>query len=222
MKRFLPIFGILLVAALTLGSGLVHGWMSNRWGLPEDLLALGEKLDDIPEQCGNWRLESSGELSETEIKMLECAGFSVRTYVNTATGARVQMALIVGPAMPISLHRAEICWNTKGHVIHQKRKRVTVEDTQGTDQEFYRLTFQTNDLARRLVRVYYGWSDGSGWSEQTESRLSRTRRPYLYKIEVAGQLPPGADPNKTDPCRDFLQEFLPAAQPHLVSPTATP
>jgi hypothetical protein len=216
MKRYLPAFGIALAAGLTLASGLIHGRMSNRWGLPQDLLAIGEKLQGVPESFGDWHLESSAELRDVEIEVLECAGSLIRTYVNRATGDRVQMALIVGPSMPISLHTAEICWDSRGHKIRDQRQRVTVPDAAGSDQEFWALTFQTNDINENLVRVYYGWSDGSGWSEENERRLNLTRRSHLYKIEVVSFLPPGTDLLTKDPCREFLREFVPEVSRYLV------
>ena len=215
MRQFLPALGVLLVVALTLLSGIIHGQMSRRWGLPEDLVAIGAKLQEIPESFGNWQLESSGELSDSEIKMLECAGYIVRTYVNQATGETVNMALIVGPSMPISLHRAEICWNSRGHTIRDQRQQVIVRDSDHLDQQFWALTFQTNDINKDLVRVYYGWSDGRRWSEHNERRLSLTHRPYLYKIEVVSRLRPGTTWQTSDPCRDFLQDFIPVAKPCL-------
>ena len=217
MKRYLPAFGVVVAAGLTLASGLIHGRMSNRWGLPQDLLAIGEKLQGVPESFGDWHLESSGELSDIEVEVLECAGSVVRTYVNRATGDRVQMALLVGPSMPMSLHTAEICWGSRGYQTRDQRQRVTVPDAEGSDQEFWALTFQTNDVTENLVRVYYGWSDGSGWSEKNERRLSLTRRSHLYKIDVVSTLPPGTDLLTKDPCREFLKEFVPEVSRYLVS-----
>jgi len=221
MNRFALVLAVLLVAVLTLASGLVHGWMSNRWGLPEDLVALGNKLQDIPDQFGDWRLESSGDLSDTEIEMLECAGYIVRTYVNRVTGDKANVALLVGPSMPISLHRPGICWDSRGHKVLEKERRVTVRDSEGSDQEFWAMTFQKNDLNKGLVRDYYGWSDGGPWSYETERRLSLTRRPYLYKIEVVSPLPPHANPATNDPCRRFLEQFVPVAKPYMVQPSGT-
>ena len=216
MKRFFPTFGIVLAAGLTLASGLIHGRMSNRWGLPEDLLAIGEKLQGIPDSFpgtgGDWQLESSGELSDGEIEVLECAGHVVRTYVHRETGDKVNMALLVGPAMPISLHTAEICWDAMGHTILGERQRVKVLDSGGSDQEFWALTFQTNDIKRDEVRVYYGWSDGNRWSEQTERRLSLTRRRHLYKIEVVSR---GTEAD--DSCQRFLRDFAPVAARYLAA-----
>jgi hypothetical protein len=220
MKRYLPTFGIAVAVGLTLASGLIYGWMNNRWGLPQDLLAIGERLQQVPESFGDWQMESSGGLSDVEVEILECAGSIVRTYVNRVTGDRVQMALLVGPAMPISLHTAEICWGSRGYTIRDQRQQVTVPVATGSEQQFWALTFRTNNVKGDLIRVYYGWSDGNGWSQETERRFSLTRRSHLYKVDVVSPLPPETkeeDLRTKDPCREFLKDFVPAVSRYLVS-----
>jgi hypothetical protein len=46
-------------------------------------------------------------------------------------------------------------------------------------------------------------------------------KPYLYKIQLSGPVAPSADPSLGDPCRQFLEDLLPALKPYLISTDST-
>ena len=74
--------GLPLVAGLTLLSGVIHGRMSNRWGPPRDVLPVAEKLRQLPEEFGAWRMHSEDAVSDTILATLECIGYVHRTYID--------------------------------------------------------------------------------------------------------------------------------------------
>ena len=213
-KRFLPTIGIVIVLALTLLSGVIQGTMSDRWGPPEEMLAAAGKLEDIPSEFGSWSAKSSSELSDSVVDMLECAGYILREYVNEETGESVQVGLLLGPSGSISVHTPDICFSSRDYEIHQKRQRVTVQ-TNGTDHEFWAMTFQSKDLDAEMLRVYYAWTPDQEWSAPEEPRFTFASRPFLHKLQLASPLPPGANLEASDPCRNFLEDFLPVAKGYL-------
>lgn len=218
MKQYLPVLSIVLVVGLTLLSGIIHGRMSDRWGPPQDSLAAANKLAEIPDQFGGWKLQISEEISDSVVEMLECAGYINRTYVNQETGESVNVAILLGPPGPISVHTPEICYSSRDYAIVGEPQQVTVRSSQGSDDEFWAMTFQSRDLSADILRVYYAWSTGGGWSAAKAPRFTFAACPYLYKIQLAGHLPPGADAEASDPCRSFLQNFVPVATRYLVEP----
>jgi len=213
VKRSALVLGIGLVAASTLLSGAIHGWMSDRWGPPRNALAAAEKLQDIPDRFGNWELQSSDELAESVLTMLECIGYTFRTYVNQETGETVRVGVLLGPSGAMSVHTPEICFSSRDYTVFEERRRVAIENAGG---EFWALTFRANNLDADMLRVYYGWSTGEGWSAPEEPRFTYAGSPFLYKIQLAGSLPRGADPETGDPCRAFLNDFVPVAERYLV------
>ena len=210
-KQLMPILGVILVVVLTVLSGVIQGRMSNRWGPTRDVLAAAEKLNEIPGQFGNWRLTSSDEIIPSTLRMLECTGYILRTYEDQETGATVRVSLLLGPSGPMSVHTPEICYSSRDYTIHQERHQVPIE-IDGSSESFWALTFRANNLDADMLRVYYAWNAGDHWSAPDDPRFTFADRPFLYKIQLAGSYPAGADLEAIDPCREFLKDFVPLAR----------
>lgn len=221
MKRFTRTFGIVLVAALTLASGIIHGRMSNRWGPSPDLLAAAKKLENLPRQFATWQLLSSGEMSDEVLKMLECTGYAVREYQDQETYERVTMTLLLGPSGPMSVHTPDICLPSRDYKALENPRRVPVSVGEGQSAEFWRQTFQANDLNAGQLRVYYAWSPDGHWSAPEEPRFKFADRPFLYKLQLVSGLPPGTETEATDTCQRFLEAFVPIAEDYLAQPSSS-
>lgn len=215
------ILSLAAVVALTLGSGALQGHINHRWGPSENLRAAAQRLQDVPRQFGGpqndrWRMQSSETMSRDSVEMLECTGYIVRTYANRWTGETVNMFVIVGPAGPIAVHTPEICYSSRAFKLRDQRDRVTIGG-EGQEDQFWGLTFKSNRLRGDLLRVYYAWSLGDHWSAPNSPRYAFAGRPYLYKIQLAANLPQGTDLGAGDTCRQFLKDFVPALKSYLIS-----
>ena len=210
----MPISGVILVVVLTVLSGVIQGRMSDRWGPPRDVLAAAEKLNDIPSQFGNWKSESSDEIPQSTLTMLECSGYILRTYENEETGETVRVSLLLGPSGPMSTHTPEICYSSRDYTIQEDRHRVPLE-IDGSNESFWALTFQANNLDADMLRVYYAWNAGDHWSASENPRFEFAGRPFLYKIQLASHSLPRADLEAADPCHEFLRNFVPVARRYL-------
>lgn len=209
----LTVVGILLATVL---AGVLHGRLSRRWGAPADIAATAAKLDQVPERIGPWQLESSDDLEDEVQKILRCEGSLKRRYVNVDTGESVVVALLLGPSGPIAVHTPEICYSSRDYVIDSEKQVLTLKTPDDRGDEFWAITFRGRTAAEEHLRVYYGWSTGDAWSAPESSRFEFSGEPWLYKIQVAGSIP-GADASAADPCRDFLEAFVPAIRNTLVS-----
>ncbi|MBN1588462.1 MAG: exosortase-associated EpsI family protein [Pirellulales bacterium] len=211
--------GFALAIGVTLLSGIIHGRMSNRWGVSPDLLAIGKHLETCPTEFGDWRLQSSGELTDTVRKVLECTGSVIRVYKNEKTGEAVRVGVLLGPPGPISVHTPDICFASKDYERLDEPQRVTVPMADGSNAEFWAVTFRSRSLEAAILRVYYAWSPGDSWFASQGPRFQFTSHPYLYKIQLAGGLPSPTAWKTHDPCREFLKDFLPALKPCLTAPS---
>ena len=221
MKRLQFALAIVLVAGLTIYSGVIHGRMSNRWGPPADTLAAANKLKEIPNEFGDWRLQSSGDLDKTSLEMLQPAGYLVNTYQNRRTGDVVSMTLLLGPPGPISVHTPEVCFGTKNYKSRSERQKVTIRGSEGGDGEFWSVDFETISLRGDVVRAYWAWSPGDRWQALKDARFWSVGLPYLYKIQLTCLMPPGTTNSQSDDsCRKFLQDFVPVAKKYLIAPAA--
>ena len=221
MKYLAIISSIVVVLVLTLVSGIIQGRMTNRWGVPETSAVAAKRLAEFLEdtEFGDWKCESSRRMSEHVVDMLECAEHIDRTYVNQRTGDTVNVAILLGPSGPISVHTPEVCYSSRAYDIREERQRVSIQSKDGKEDTFWGLTFRSNSLDADILRVYYAWTPGRNWEAPKEPRFSFSKYPYIYKIQLAGHLPLEADVDAEDPCRKFLQDFVPVAREYLVAPS---
>ena len=213
MKQYQYLIAIVLTLGLTVACGAVIGQMSNRWGPSHDSLAAAKKLEELREDFGDWKLQSAERMSDSVVEMLQCSGHISRIYVNQESGARVSVAVILGPSGPIAVHTPEVCFSSRAHKKLESRKAVSVGDS---DDQFWAMTFENNDLNANLIRVYYGWTSGNRWEAAKDPRMSHASYPYLYKIQLASHHPAGTDLKSNDPCKNFLEDFIKVMKDYLI------
>ena len=216
MKHYPTFVALGIATVLTLISGLVQGRLADRWR-PTRMREAGAKLQSIPTEFGKWRLKSSELMDDFSRKMLECTGDVMRTYVNEETGEIVQVTVIVGPWGPICVHTPEVCFPSRAFKRVEKRKRVTIADSTGTNSDFWAETFVTTGLEARNLRAYWAWSTGGPWSAPDGTKSTFLGSAHLYKIQLTTYLPPVLDPQAKDPVYRFLMDFVPAAAGILIA-----
>ena len=63
----------------------------------------------------------------------------------------------------------------------------------------------------KQLRMYWGWSAGSGWKAAEDARQMFPRVPVLHKLYVIRELNgTGAKDGDNEPCQRFLQVLVPA------------
>jgi hypothetical protein len=75
--------------------------------------------------------------------------------------------------------------------------------------------FKRTDINGNLVPAYFGWTLGDRWTASNDPRYAFAGHPYLYKLQVSCVLPPMLAASESDPCQDFLTDFVSAAAPYL-------
>jgi hypothetical protein len=215
VKLSLLTIGALLLAAVTLLGGAIQGKMARRWGRPREFAALAARLQELPTEIGAWRARESRSLTPTAEAVLECAGYVSRQYQNRKTGEIVNVAVLLGPAGPISVHTPDICYSAQDYSVLEPPKRTQFDFADGSHDELWATSLRPTSLTDFSLRVYYGWSTGGRWQAQRDARIAFAGQPHLYKLQVAGSLPSTADSAEPDACATFLREFLPAARPFL-------
>lgn len=215
MRSTLRFLLFLVVLGLTFFSGLLHGRMCGRWGLKPDMAAAAEKLEATPTRFGDWELTHATTLDARIAKLLESAAYLCGTYSNRVSGESVNLFVLLGPPGPVSVHTPDICYASRDFTIVREREQVAVRDATGANAQLWALTLRGNDLDANLLRVYYGWNDGGGWTAPDNPRFDYAGRPLLYKIQVAGNAAGEAAAQPDDLGQRFLRDFLPVLQPQL-------
>ncbi len=228
LMSFRLISAIVLILAATVFCGLVQGRWTYRWGMPSQSVASGAMLEKIPVVIGDWRMKSDNDVSQEVLDTLQCTGHVFRTYVNDKTQEQIQVAILVGPAGPISVHTPEICYNGQNFEASTEREEIPIgpeslkagasagELTEGVHagDSFWGLVFRTADVHAAPMSVYYAWSDGETWRATDQPRHSFAGIPNLFKVQVAGLMSGAAVlGTSSDPCYCFLNDFLKVAWP---------
>ena len=211
MKPFSAVLiGIGLIAASLL-VGVVHGRLTNRWGMQPDMKEAGRRLESLPEELDGWEC-TTHDLDERVSEMLQCQGSVNRVYHNTKTGETVSVVVLLGPAGPISVHTPEICYSSQDYRITSDRVKTPIND----QESLWDLRLKSNHRDASQLRVMYGWTNDGNWNATGDPRFAYGGRPLLYKIQLAGPVP--NEKTDQDACRDFLKAFLPALRKHLLIP----
>lgn len=215
---------LIAVIALTLGSGLLHGQLSNRWGASEEVLAAAKKLQKLPEQIGPWKAQASRNSS---VHLFATAGGAAgvsRAYAHGKTGQIVNLAVLVGPAGPVSVQISDLSYSSRDYEVLGDPIQFAVR-LQRSDEAFWRVDMRSRDIDAHILRLAYAWSRGNNWLAPAHPRMAFGGQPLLFKLQLAAKLPPSAaalfggrramgpseaEVSGADPCREFLQDFLPA------------
>ncbi len=219
MSRFAPIIGVFLLLSATLVAGIVHGRITNRWGVQPSAQHASDQLrPELPEECGSWKMNGPPlTMSPEACRILQDPTYFSRAYVHQQTGDEVTIFVLLGQPGPVAVHTPEICYSSKDYSISSARQKITVKLPSGASHDFWDLPLKANNPFRDgAVRVFYAWSTGTKWEASERPRFSYGGLPHLYKLQMAVHSRPGSQAKDFDPGRDFLANFLPQLQPRLV------
>jgi hypothetical protein len=211
MKSYLLVLVGGGLIASSLAVGVVHGRLTNRWGIQPDMQEAGRRLKNVPTEFGPWRQVVEHQLNERVASMLQCQGSVNRVYENAHTGQRVHVVVLLGPSGPISVHTPEVCYSSRDYLITDDRIKHTV----GDNQDLWDLRLKSNRPGAAQLRVLYGWTNDGNWDATASPRFTYGGRPLLYKIQLSG--PVASEPGDQEACDDFLKNFLPVLRPHLLT-----
>ena len=204
---------------VTLVSGTIHGRFTNRWGTPPDLEAAGRRVESLPTTFGDWRLTSQEDLDDNAVRLLQCSGYIHRIYHNIKNPllSQVQVAVLVGPAGPISVHTPEICYSSRDYAVEQEPRHLSIHlSGESGEHELWGMSLSAkNNPTRAPLRVCYGWSTGGAWQAPEHPRFQYGGRPLLYKIQIASEVAPGSSSDDSESCTNFLRDFLPVLDQRL-------
>jgi hypothetical protein len=193
--------------SITLGAGALYGSYSQRWGPPADLVAAAARLAELPHQIGAWKMVEELPMEKSALKMLECAAYANRRYINEHTGQSISLAILVGPPGPIAVHTPEICFSSRDYEIQSERQSVSVDESPSKRHTFWRVDFKSRNALADELRIYYAWSPGGLWEAADSPRYEFTAAPLLYKIQLATPVASRLRGDGADPGRQFLEDL---------------
>ncbi len=197
-----------LLLGLTLLSGVVHGVLDGRWSEKANEIQIGELLEQLPSQSGDWKLVEEQQLDDSAVKILRCYGSLTRIYQNTTTNEFVNVTVLYGPRGPTAVHTPEVCYPSVGTKQARETHLETISIPSG-QHEFWSVQFGDAGDPTPNVDVWYAWSTGGKWIAGKHPRFWLTEN--LYKIQVGAAIA-GDSPS---PIASFLTDLLPDLQKQL-------
>ncbi|MFN7731670.1 MAG: exosortase-associated EpsI family protein [Pirellula sp.] len=206
--QFRWLVGIAVSLALIGVGGLLQGSMSNRWGVPKKYTEIGAALKEVPMKLGQWQAVEEQTMDPTQLAILECEGYILRSYVHQSTGESINVAVLFGPKGPIAVHTPEICFSS----VNMQPTSLRAPQKFDFDKEqntFWRLGFVSSSIEKTKLSVAYAWSDGGPWVAAEQPRFWRSD--YLYKIQTAAR----TLNSKQDSTEEFFRLFLPELRKYM-------
>lgn len=211
------LMAVTIALAGTLGTGYLHGRMTNRWGLRQDAQLAAEQLRvALPAEAGPWRLRREEPFPRAVVQVLQCPAHISRVYEHPQTGDVVTVAVIVGPPGPVSVHSPKVCYSSRDYTIDGPCREVAFTDAAGQTHTLWELSLKVNDLAQVPLKVLYGWSTGQRWQATSQPRFRFGGLSHLYKLQLSVTQHPASEAIQFDAAEDFLNHFLAQLQPRLV------
>lgn len=203
-----------IAALMTAGVGYGVGAVSHRWGSTADLKSMAHRLDQTQRDLPGWELASMKKLAQAHADMLQTEGELVRTYVKVETGERVSVAVLLGPAGPVSLHDPDVCYLGSGYrvIIRPAPEKFKLGDRELT---MWSTVMESPELGGEKIKVVWAWNDGSGWAAPENARFNFAGKPYLFKVQAVAAVDSSG---KTPALQEFLRDFLPRLDEQIVAP----
>ena len=199
---------IFTASVLIVGTGLLHGAWTERWGPAPELVALASRFESVPMVIGDWK-GTAFELPAAERAMAGAVGCLARRYTNASHGVSVSVLLLGGLPGKISTHTPDVCYPSMGYTLDAPS---AFEFRQGPDErpaDFQTAVATRGGTSPSVLRILWSWHDSHGWSAPGEPRWKFATVPALCKLYVVRETGGAVVDPKDDPCKDFLNVLLP-------------
>ncbi len=203
---------LMLVVVVSLAAALVQGRMRHRWGQSDAVRAAAVRLQEFPQDFGDWHMVSVRDLDEDSRNQLECVSATDRVYCDRKTGGKVILLLILGPTGPTAAHTPEICIGERDFAPLGERRELAVG--RGNDH-FWNKRFKSKSVHGESMSVSWAWNADGHWIAAKDARYTIAGIPFLYKAQVTCNIPASADGDSNDGQR-FLADFVPVAANYIV------
>ena len=202
--RYLPVaLGFLLI----LGSGVIQGVQSDRWGQSQKVIDAANRLSEIPGTFGEW-ISSDNEIPPEHLEIAEAIGSFSRTFTNRETSQTVSVMILCGRPGPISVHPPTVCFVGAGWGLQDQPTSKPLNGT--VSGSLWNGRFVRNvDGVPVAIQTLWGWSGDGDWLACDNPRLETAGFPYLYKMYVTVPVSPDSGDVKSKVVQDFMDEFLP-------------
>jgi hypothetical protein len=191
--------------ALLVGAGLVHGRLTDRWGISGALAEAVARLDRVPRSIGDWEGRDVA-MDRRQIDRAGIQGFLSRSYRNVRDGREATVLLVCGRPGQIAVHTPDVCYRGAGYEPSSAPAPGTVGTGVDRPAEFLKARFcKTSAPVPDALDILWSWNARGAWEVPANPRLGFASYPALYKIYVIARRDGALAASPGDPAID--QEF---------------
>lgn len=203
-----------LAAAVVLlaANGLLHGVWTHRWQGWSDarIQAAVGRLAAVPMTAGEWHGEPVANDTLDLPEEVVGRGVTVR-YTHRTEKTAVLVYLACGPTDSVVAHTPTVCYPANGFACPAADGRAGLPLPGRPPAEFKVSAFsKTEGAVTAHLRVFWAWSDGTGWRTPDNPGRAFRANPVVYKCYAIRQPLTPDEPIDGDPCLALLGELLPA------------
>ncbi len=207
------IVALAMIAGTTIYEGLrFEFWNSSD---PQELNRFVERMKQVPAKFGDWT-SSESAIDQGQLGAAEVRGHVSRDYINSKTGAKVNVFLVCGKTHPMAIHSPDACYAAVGFKQGDpSRKYITAN---GRTAEFWSAHFTREmNLEKQALDILWAWAPDSGdWEAPTNPRPHFSNKDALCKLYVITQ--PGDESGNKPAAIAFLEDYLPVLHKVLFAP----
>ncbi len=219
------IISCVVALVIIIGTGILHGNGTGRWGAAEALVRASERLDRIPQNIGDW-VGHDREVDPEEVAKAQAERIFARDFVNQKTRMAISVLIVCGRPGTVSVHTPDICFQGQGRIMMNAAPQTVSVDLSGGVGTPLMAEFQTADFHRpdsanrQQQRVYWTWSADGDWTAPSDPRVAFFWNNTLYKLYIVRGVSPleELDPEELDPSLKFAEQLIPVLDKALFAP----
>src|ERR1700722_2298362 len=182
-------FLMLSACVLIVGTGIVHGLWTDRWGRSQELeMAVARLNRNMPGDLGPRKAEGA-ELDAGALRAAGAIGHWPRRYKHTRTGETLDVIVLCGRSGQISVHRPEHCYRSAG--FEMLSAAALYRPKALAPAEFWTALFRKQEADGPIQdRIFWAWFAESTWvAPSGDPRAAFARYRALYKLYVIRAVP---------------------------------
>jgi Protein of unknown function (DUF3485) len=201
----------LVAFALVVGSGLVHGRLTDRWGTSTALARAVARLDRVPRSIGDWQSQDVA-MDRRQIDRAQIQGYLSRKYRNVRDGREISVLLVCGRPGPISVHTPDVCYAGAGYEAGAPPLPGSLA-TEDHRAAVLKARFTKGDaLVPETLDIFWAWNARGVWEAPDNPRIKFASCQALFKVYVIAGRSGAEAANRVEPAvdEDFARPFLTA------------
>ncbi len=201
--------GLVVLTIVTVASGILQGNPTFYGGTLEEMKAAEAILSRSNLGSAQWRLIERRTFAPAVLELLESNNYLKHVYQHQESLSRVSVAVFIGSAGPMVVHTPDVCYPANDYQTYSTSRTIAFSGVGGARHELRAVTFRSNDVHQRFLRVYYGWASSDGRFRAPEfPRVAFANQRFLYRLQVAVTIPDGEEAIESDDAIEFLRDAL--------------